>query len=578
MRRAFAPPMLVVLVALVQAILAAPAGAVERALWPGVTYERGVQFTPNGPVALSILRGPRPDGITTLEPLLSNESIVGRETLSAMQRRLASVTTTAGVNADLFELATGRPSGVFMREGQLVAPPRPSRSSLGITSDGTLDIRRIAFFGTWQGSGPKRTLATFNATPGATQAALFTDAYGGETPALTGATAAVLFPFPAAAPGADLRATVGYVTTDGLPVEIPRGGAVVVARGALGAALAAEAAPEAELVVRLQLRPDWSGVVAAVGGGPQIVRAGAPIFRANEAFTSLQLGQRTARSAVGQTADGRVLLVAVDGRQPFFSVGVTNFELAQALVRLGAVTAMALDGGGSTTLAFDGTVLNSPAGTGERPIATALVFAYQGVFVTGSTIERVSPNGDGVDDDARLAVRVVRLSQVRVKLTGPSGVVVETDEPRLPGTVALQLPRPASIGAWTLEASALDDLGRQTTMTRSFVVDDTLGFLRVPRAYVIREGAKPLPITFTLARPAPTSVQVLGPSGRVVRSLKAGSLPQGLQRLSWDGTSAGGAKLTSGTYTIRVRATSPAGRSELLAPVAVTIKPVSVAR
>ena len=54
-------------------------------LWPGVTYERGVQFTPNGPVAISILRGPRPGGATTLEPLLSNESLLGRETLTAMQ-------------------------------------------------------------------------------------------------------------------------------------------------------------------------------------------------------------------------------------------------------------------------------------------------------------------------------------------------------------------------------------------------------------------------------------------------------------------------------------------------------------
>ena len=47
---------------------------------------------------------------------------------------------------------------------------------------------------------------------------------------------------------------------------------------------------------------------------------------------------------------------------------MTNFELAQTLVRLGAVTGSAFDGGGSSTLAFDGQLLNRPSDSGgERP-------------------------------------------------------------------------------------------------------------------------------------------------------------------------------------------------------------------
>ena len=60
------------------------------------------------------------------------------------------------------------------------------------------------------------------------------------------------------------------------------------------------------------------------------------------------------------------MLVAVDGRQPGYSIGLTNSELAQALVRLGAVRAMGLDSGGSTTMAFDGAVLNRPSDGRER--------------------------------------------------------------------------------------------------------------------------------------------------------------------------------------------------------------------
>ena len=67
------------------------------------------------------------------------------------------------------------------------------------------------------------------------------------------------------------------------------------------------------------------------------------------------------RTAVGQLADGRIVLVAVDGRRPGYSIGMTNFELALALVRLGAVTGVGARRGGSTTMAFDGTLLNRPS-------------------------------------------------------------------------------------------------------------------------------------------------------------------------------------------------------------------------
>ena len=59
-------------------------------------------------------------------------------------------------------------------------------------------------------------------------------------------------------------------------------------------------------------------------------------------------------------------MVAVDGRQRGYSVGVTNFELAQQLVRLGAVTGTALDSGGSTTMAFNGKLLNQPVRSRRR--------------------------------------------------------------------------------------------------------------------------------------------------------------------------------------------------------------------
>jgi hypothetical protein len=80
------------------------------------------------------------------------------------------------------------------------------------------------------------------------------------------------------------------------------------------------------------------------------------------------------RTAVGIDRDsGRVLLVAVDGRQDF-SRGLTLVELARLMRRLGAEAALNLDGGGSTTMAglkrdrSTMRVLNSPSDGAERSI------------------------------------------------------------------------------------------------------------------------------------------------------------------------------------------------------------------
>ncbi|HEX8990174.1 MAG TPA: phosphodiester glycosidase family protein [Anaerolineales bacterium] len=92
------------------------------------------------------------------------------------------------------------------------------------------------------------------------------------------------------------------------------------------------------------------------------------------------------RTAVGYSRNGRYLyLVVVDGRQPFYSEGMSVKELGELMISLGAHYAMNLDGGGSSTMVVRGLdgrprVLNSPIDNyipgRERPVANHLgVFA-----------------------------------------------------------------------------------------------------------------------------------------------------------------------------------------------------------
>ena len=120
-----------------------------------------------------------------------------------------------------------------------------------------------------------------------------------------------------------------------------------------------------------------------VNGGPRLLRAGSlDITAASEGFHwpddpefYYRFGvRRNPRTLVGTTSDGRLILVAVDGRRPGHSVGASFEESALIMRALGANDAVNLDGGGSTGMTLGSALVTRPSdASGERPIADALV-------------------------------------------------------------------------------------------------------------------------------------------------------------------------------------------------------------
>lgn len=79
------------------------------------------------------------------------------------------------------------------------------------------------------------------------------------------------------------------------------------------------------------------------------------------------------RTAIGQCADGTVLLLVIDGRQ-INSIGATFADVIDVMLEYGAVNAYNLDGGSSTALYYNGEYVNSTAPlTGSRLIPTAII-------------------------------------------------------------------------------------------------------------------------------------------------------------------------------------------------------------
>ena len=116
-----------------------------------MTFEQTVQPTPNGPVVIDVMIGPRPGGTTTLETLLSDNTLIGRKTVTQCRRPSRRTPPTPASTATSPTFKTGLPSGGLVQQGQILAEPNGARSTLGITADGSLDVRRVGIFGTWKG-------------------------------------------------------------------------------------------------------------------------------------------------------------------------------------------------------------------------------------------------------------------------------------------------------------------------------------------------------------------------------------------------------------------------------------------
>nr|WP_325211206.1 phosphodiester glycosidase family protein [uncultured Oscillibacter sp.] len=67
------------------------------------------------------------------------------------------------------------------------------------------------------------------------------------------------------------------------------------------------------------------------------------------------------RTVIGQTPDKATLLLVIDGRRVGHSLGTTVSECADILLRYGCWTAMNMDGGSSSSMAYNGRVITKPS-------------------------------------------------------------------------------------------------------------------------------------------------------------------------------------------------------------------------
>ena len=364
----------------------------------GVEYSHFAVATTAGPLNIHHLRVDLGNPTVRVGMGLASDRLMSvDETVSSMARRSRAV---AGVNGDYFDIhESGMPLNIVVKDGQLLRSP-VARVALAIDQDGGARIVRFRWTGSIVLSTTRESyfLAGYNTgfVSDGLVAVSNIRGYGAPVPdpatrqavvELTPADDPAAQPFIPPAQAAVLPATQetgNYLVKNVWPQQayyapFPGDALIVVGRGAAADWLLQKMAPGAPVQVNLTTTPTWRGLQMAIGGGPLLVQDGEVV---GDPYSPAP-GERDRRfpvAGVGISQDRRtMMLVAVDGRQPRLSIGLTRPQLATYLRRLGADQAMAFDSGGSATMVVrlpgQGVprVVNSPSDGVERPVANALL-------------------------------------------------------------------------------------------------------------------------------------------------------------------------------------------------------------
>lgn len=338
-----------------------------QAIAPGV--REMFRWEVAGPFAIHVLEVDLAVCGVTVRSIKAGEQLEGRETTLALASRLAMQQQRpvyGAVNADFFT-ATGMIVGAQVADGDVVRAGT-NRPIVGVTRQRSVAFGADAFSGTLRTRTRRVDIGRVNERPDTLRVALYNRYIGASTPPDAGTVSITTQTLRLASGVGDTTyAIVTRIDSIAAGVPVAPNGTVFSGRGLGATLLRANMAVGDTVSWVLLFRNMGLPIAEVVAGDPQLLRES----RSLEPFAWVL--QRDPRTAVGVTADNKLLLVTVDGRQAGYSVGMTLPELTALFMRLGARDALNLDGGGSTTMVVKNSVLNRPSdATGQRAVGNAL--------------------------------------------------------------------------------------------------------------------------------------------------------------------------------------------------------------
>ena len=318
---------------------------------PGAAHDRGsIVTTTAGRQAVYLLEVDASQTVLSFEASLSNDRIAGLETTTAQANRknFEGHRAVGAINADFWSLRDA-PVGLHIENGELMCDGVDARPTFGVTSSRQLLLAAVSVNTVvTRADGATLHARKVNQARGSGELVVYTSRFASSTGTDATGTEVTLtgVALPLTASGT-FTGTVAQVRVSAGDTAMAAADVVLSGSGTAATFLQALAVGQT-VTVRTSITAGWENVVHAAGGGQFIVQNGA----LTDAVNSPGFGDVThPRSAIGLTAAGNVVMAVVDGRQPGYSVGVRLDELGELMLSRGAVTAVNLDGGGSSTLA-----------------------------------------------------------------------------------------------------------------------------------------------------------------------------------------------------------------------------------
>ncbi len=344
----------------------------------------------------------------TLSPKVSyGSNVLSKGTVTSMAQSLEAQgkRVLSGINGDFFVMATGDPLGIVITDGTLRSSAS-HLSAVGFNRDGTAVIGKpdLSLTAVFRGNALKMSgINKVRSSDGAFY--LLTDDFSSTTQNTQPGVDVVLAPAAGASAGTVAASHDGSAQLT-VSNTLKVGGKIPCVVEGVYQSTGSISIPQGKFVMTINSKSDaWlvSEAAALQPGDPVDLEITSPDARWNTVDCALgamnvlltdgvvQSGLNTAtnpQTAVGVKADGTVLFYTIDGRQSGHSVGATLTMVANRMAELGCVNAVALDGGGSTTLGAtmpdsNGfTVSNTPSDGAQRAVSNAL-FLVSNTQATG---------------------------------------------------------------------------------------------------------------------------------------------------------------------------------------------------
>ena len=432
--------------------------------------ENLVTYTPNEYVTPMITYG----GILT-----------GRSTVTASAKALEAqgYRVVAGINGDFYNTSTGLPIGIVVSKGKLLSSDA-GYYAIGFRADGTAvlgkpGVKVTADLGYQVADSSGYMAQVVRSITGVNKARVSTGGiylytYEFNSAHTTGNTES----------GVDVVCTLvdGSLSIGGTATLVvdqvieataatPIGqNQVVLSANNLSDAYYTNALrglqPGGQITVTLTASDEaWNDVQYAVGALYSLVENGAVV-------SGLPSGVNP-RTAVGVKNDGTVVFYTIDGRKSGHSIGASMAQVAQRMIELGCVTALCLDGGGSTTLTITApdettaSTANVPSDGGERAVTNHIF-----LVASNEPSGRLSHFYVSADNDYVLAGSKVTISAAAVDtnyIPMDADFDLEADDGELDGNV---LTTPLTGGDITV--TAYNRNGEGSTVVHAVTTPDSI--------------------------------------------------------------------------------------------------------